>query len=186
MFDSKSKRFAMTLAFLAACLPQMAFADQDEYIVDTSEIGQDTHGVVNSDQFLELGVPSANALRIEGEQSMRLGNLPRAIMVLQRAVELAPLDMDGRILYAEALEKKLIKQKDRDPALYNFIVKQWLFVYKKAEFADHAMQGYGHLVKLTGTAPKRFEKEPKFLSRVLIPEDGSVKVKIGRRPETNI
>lgn len=187
MFDSISKRYTVILGLVAATISPAAFAaDHDDYIVDTSDIGVDTHGVVNSDQFLELGVPSANGLRIEGEQSMRLGNLDRAIMVLQRSVELAPLDMDGRIMYAEALEKKLIKQKDRDPALYNFIIKQWLFVLKKAEFADHSMQGYSHLVKLCGTTPKRWEKEDKFLNRVLIPEDGSAKVQIGRRKETTI
>ncbi|HND69677.1 MAG TPA: hypothetical protein PL112_22910, partial [Candidatus Obscuribacter sp.] len=75
-----------------------------EFIVDTGSIGKSTHGVVHSDQFLELGVPTANSLRIEGEQSLRMGKLDRAIMVLQRSVEMAPMDMDGRILYAEALE----------------------------------------------------------------------------------
>jgi hypothetical protein len=48
------------------------------------------------------------------------------------------------------------------------------------------MQGYSHLVKLCGTTPKRWEKEAKFLNRVLIPEDGSAKVQIGRRKETTI
>ncbi|MBK9278967.1 MAG: hypothetical protein JNN26_15595 [Candidatus Obscuribacter sp.] len=154
-----------------------------EFIVDTGSIGKSTHGVVHSDQFLELGVPTANSLRIEGEQSLRMGKLDRAIMVLQRSVEMAPMDMDGRILYAEALEKKLIKQKDkRDPALYNFVVKQWLFVSKNAEFADQGMQGFQHLYKIAGTVPKKFEKEKKFLERVLIREDGTEKVILGKKP----
>ncbi len=154
-----------------------------EFIVDTSPIGKSTHGVVTSDQFLELGVPTANSLRIEGEQSLRMGKLDRAIMVLQRSVEMAPMDMDGRILYAEALEKKLIKQKEkRDPALYNFVVKQWLFVAKNAEFADQGMQGFQHLYKIAGTVPKKFEKEKKYLERVLIREDGTEKVILGKKP----
>ncbi len=161
-----------------------AMASYDDIVVDTSEIGRSHHGVVNSDQFLELGVPSANGLRIEGEQAMRLGKLDRAIMVLQRSIELAPMDMDGRILYAEALEKKLIRSKPRDPALYNFVVKQWLFVAKSAEFADQGMQGFNHLMKVCGTVPKKWEKEKKFLSRVLIPEDGSAPVQLGRRNVT--
>jgi len=115
-----------------------------------------------------------------------MGNLDRALTVLQRSVEMAPLDMDGRILYAEALEKKLLKQEEKDPILYNFLVKQWLFVYKKSEFADQAMQGLQHLTSLTGTQPKRFESIPKFLVRVLLPEDGSTKVALGgnRAPGT--
>ena len=180
----------ITALVLSTCLTQahgvMANEVEQEFIVDTGAIGKNTHGVVTSDQFLELGVPTANGLRIEGEQSMRLGKLDRAIMVLQRSVEMAPMDMDGRILYAEALEKKLIKQKDRDPALYNFVVKQWLFVAKNAEFADQGMQGFNHLYKIAGTVPKKWEKEKKFLDRVLIPEDGSTKVQLGAKRNTQL
>jgi hypothetical protein len=177
-----SKRLILAAALIASVSPLKALAGEldNEFIVDTSDIGKSTHGVVTSDQFLELGVPTSNGLRIEGEQSMRMGRLDRAIMVLQRSVELSPMDMDGRILYAEALEKKLIKQKDRDPALFNFVVKQWLFVAKNAEFADQGMQGFNHLFKIAGTVPKKWEKEKKFLERVLIPEDGSIKVTLGR------
>jgi hypothetical protein len=152
---------------------------KDDFIMDTSSVGNVTHGVVSSDQFLELGVSSANALRLEGEQALRMGMLDRAITVLQRSVEMAPLDMDGRILYSEALEKKLMKEKDKDPVLYNFTIKQWLFVFKRSEFPDQAFQAYQHISMLTGTAPKRWEKPEKFLARVLLPEDGSTKVALG-------
>lgn len=173
---------AIVIAATAGLAVNANEVDQ-EFIVDTSPIGKSTHGVVTSDQFLELGVPTANSLRIEGEQSLRMGKLDRAIMVLQRSVEMAPMDMDGRILYAEALEKKLIKQKEkRDPALYNFVVKQWLFVAKNAEFADQGMQGFQHLYKIAGTVPKKFEKEKKYLERVLIREDGTEKVILGKKP----
>jgi hypothetical protein len=167
--------WATALACVAPCV-----AKDDDFIMDTDGIGKSNNGVVTSDQFLELGVPTANALRMEGEQSMRIGNLDRALTVLQRSVELAPGDIDGRIMYAEALEKRLLKQKRRDPKLYNFVIKQWLYVAKKAEFVDQQMQGAAHLQGLTGTRPGRWEKEKKFLSRVLIPEDS--KVKIGGAP----
>jgi hypothetical protein len=163
---------------LAVLLAPMAIAD-DGYIMDTSGIGRSHNGVVRSDQFLELGMGSANALRLEGESSLRNGHLDRAITVLQRSVEMAPMDMDGRILYSQALEQKLISQKERNPSLFNFLVKQWLFVAKKAEFADQAMIGRAHLMNLTGVAPKMFEKEPKYLARVLMPEDGSQQVALG-------
>ncbi len=167
---------AMLLAFAAPAL-----ANDSEFIKDTDSIGK-TNGVIMSDQMLELGMVSSNALRIEGEQAMRLGNTDRAIQVLQRSVEMSPLDMDGRILYATALEKKLFRQKkhDRDPKLYNYLVKQWFFIHKKCEFPDQKMQAWQHLTQLTGTAPKLLEREKKYLSRVLIPEDGSVAVQIGK------
>ncbi len=171
---------------LASCLlvaqPFFASArdrDGDDFIKDTSDIGRDFGGVVRSDQFLELGVITPNGLRMEGEQAMRMGNYDRAITVLQRAVEMTPWDMDGRILYAQALERKLMRQRERDPKLYNFLVKQWLFVAKKADFMDQSLQGMNHLAKLTGTSPSKWETAGKFLKRVLIPEDGSVKVALG-------
>jgi len=183
MFHAKTTIDKYLLGLLTvvifACGQALAYED---YVVDTSDVGQDTHGVFTSDQFLELGVPSANGLRLEGENSLKMGKIDRAIMVLQRSVEMAPKDMDGRILYGEALEKKLLRQKDRDPKLFNFVVKQWLFVAKNADYEDQGQQGYNHLYKLTGVVPKRFEKEKKFLEHVLIPEDGSVKVAIGRKP----
>lgn len=170
------------LAFSAAMVLTVPVqAEPEEYIMDTSDIGRSHNGVVRSDQFLELGMQSSSALRIEGENSLRLGDLDRALTVLQRSVELAPLDIDGRIIYAQALEQKLIRQKHRDPGLFNFVVKQWLFVAKKSEFPDQALTGRNHLIHLTGTAPKLFEKEPKYLARVLMPEDGSEQVALGKR-----
>jgi len=166
---------SLVWAAAIACISP-AIARDDDFIMDTDCIGRSNNGVVTSDQFLELGVPTSNALRMEGEQSMRIGNLDRALTVLQRSVEMAPMDIDGRILYAEALEKKLLKQKRRDPKLFNFIVKQWLYVAKKSEFGDQQSIGITHLLGLTGTRPGRWEKEPKFLARVLVPEDEPVKI----------
>ena len=153
---------------------------QPSWIMDTSSIGQDRDGIVNSNQILELGSVNPNALQLEGESALRSGDTDRAIMVLQKTIEMAPMDMDKRMLYAEALEKKLTMQKERDPRLFNFIVKQWLFIAKKAEFPDQSIQARGRLASLTGIRLGMFEKSPKYLEKVLIPEDGSKKVAIGK------
>lgn len=178
------RKIAVLLAvstLLAA--PTWAADDEDaekdkkpNYIRDTSGIGQSRNGVVAADQILELGVLTPNSLQLQAEQSLRMGNLDRALMVLQRSVEMAPLDIEARMTYAQALEQLLTKQKKRDPHLYNFLVKQWLFVAKKAEFPDQKMQAYSKLFDLTGSAPGRFERADKFLARVLLPEDGSIPV----------
>lgn len=174
--------FCLVLAASLMLVAQPSFArdrDSEDFIKDTSEIGKDFGGVVRSDQFLELGVITPNGLRMEGEQAMRMGNHDRAITVLQRAVEMTPWDMDGRILYSQALERKLMRQRERDPKLYNFLIKQWLFVAKKADFMDQSLQGMNHLAKLTGSTPSKWETAGRYLKRVLIPEDGSVKVAMG-------
>ncbi len=152
----------------------------NDFIFDTANVGR-SNGVIISDQLLELGMLSSDGLRLEGEQCIRLGNVDRACMILQKALEMSPGDMDGRILYASALEKKLMKQhsKKRDPKLFNFVVKNWYFIYKKSDFHDQKAQAKNHLEKLAGTLPTRFERPGKYLGRVLIPEDGSVKVLLG-------
>jgi len=174
---------AIVLAALS-CLPAQAQKDDRDFIFDTNRIGRGS-GVIMSDQLLELGMVSSDGLRLEGEQAIRLGNTDRACQLLQKAIEMQPGDFDGRILYASALEKKLMKQKasKRDPKLFNFVVKNWYFVYKKSEFHDQKAQAKSHLEKLVGALPKRMEKPHKYLARVLIPEDGSVKVKIGASKE---
>lgn len=177
-----------TLLISPAAFAASASDDEEkpeDWVMDTSGIGQDRNGVIRNDQILEMGVPTASALQLEGESSLRLGNVDRALVALQRAIELAPMDADKRILYAETLEKKMMAQKikDRDPRLYNFLIKQWMFVSSKADFPDQQMQARTHLGTLTGTAPKMFERPQKYLARVLIPEDGSVPVAIGgQRP----
>ena len=177
----KKAIFGLSLVVLLA----PTVAAKDDWFMDTSSIGKSHNGVVNSDQILELGMSGPNALRLEGEQALRMGHLDKALTVLQRSVEQAPMDIDTRIMYAQALEQKLIGQKQRDPALFNFVVKQWLFVAKKSEFADQTMTGRSHLANLTGVAPRMFESEGKFLARVLLPEDGSEKVALGKTRDVN-
>ena len=135
--------------------------------------------MIMSNQILELGVVTSSALRLQGEQAIRMGNTSRAIQVLQKAVQMNPLDMDGRVLYATALEKKLIAQKERDPRLYNYVLKQWTFVFKHSEFPDQKLQGRNHLINLAGRPPKWHENVKRYLKHVMIPEDGSVRVAFG-------
>lgn len=179
-----SKNILLAMAVLLMTSPVARAADDDEgdsWVMDTSDVGRIHNGALRSDQMFEMGVPTASAMQMEGESSLRLGNLDRAIIALQKSIELAPLDPDKRTLYAEALEKKLMSQKtkDRDPRFYNFVLKQWLFIYQKADFPDQKVQAGGHLVSLTGQAPRMFERPQKYLARVLMPEDGSKPVTIG-------
>jgi hypothetical protein len=161
---------------LVAMTTTNASARSDEFMNNAGQTGHDS-ALVSSDQMLDLGTSTSASLRLEGEQSMRFNNIERAIMVLQKAVEMAPSDMDGHILYAQALEKKLTKQKDRDPVLYNFVVKQWLYVAKKADFLDQSMQGKTHLFQLTGEKLHRWEPEGHYLSRVLMVANPAVATK---------
>jgi hypothetical protein len=157
---------------------------KDNFFDDATAVSKGSQGAVTSDQLLELGTSTADSLRMSGEQYMRMGNVDKAIVSLQKSVEMSPSDMDGRILYATALEKKLKSQEDRDPQLYNFLVKQWLYVQKKADFLNQNAQGQAHLVALTGTSPRKYESRDRFLSRVLVPEDPDARLALNKRKFT--
>lgn len=187
VFGHRLVKVSLALTIMGVLFtPQIGFAKESkpkekkpDYIMDTSGIGKSNNGMIMSNQILELGVVTSSALRLQGEQAIRMGNFDRAIQVLQRSVEMNPLDMDGRVLYATALEKKLIRQKRRDPKLYNYVIKQWTFVFKGSEFDDQKIQGRNHLINLVGRAPKWHENEKRYLNHVMIPEDGSAKVAFG-------
>lgn len=173
---NSKNRIVMLAVLAAATVLQPAPARDSDFSQDTTPISHSEQGLVSSDQILDIGTSTSSALRLEGEQSMRFNNIERAILVLGKSVEMSPADMDGRILFAEALEKKLMRQKTQDPQLRNLVVKQWLYISKKADFMDQKLQGTKHLSNLTGQRPRRFETEDRFLSRVLVPEDGAQKV----------
>ncbi len=166
----------LMLAMLLAMLSQPVLARDNDFSQDTTPIAHSEQALVSSDQLLDIGTSTSSALRLEGEQSMRFNNIDRAVLVLGKSVEMSPADMDGRILYAEALEKKLMRQKTQDPQLHNLVVKQWLYIAKKADYMDQKMQGTKHLSSLTGQRPRMWETEDRFLARVLVPEGSSQQV----------
>ena len=157
-------------------ISQPVLSRDSDFSQDTTPIAHSEQALVSSDQLLDIGTSTSSALRLEGEQSMRFNNIDRAVLVLGKSVEMSPADMDGRILYAEALEKKLMRQKTQDPQLHNLVVKQWLYIAKKADYMDQKMQGTKHLSSLTGQRPRMWETEDRFLSRVLVPEGNSQRV----------
>jgi hypothetical protein len=185
-FAEHGKTFSKSLlaGSVLALLLASGVVAKDNFFEDSTAVSKSNLGAVTSDQLLELGTPTADSLRMSGEQYMRMGNVDKAIVALQKSVEMSPSDMDGRILYATALEKKLKSQADRDPQLYNFLVKQWLYVLKKADYLNQNEQGQAHLVALTGTSPRRYESRERFLSRVMIPEDPDARLALNKRKFT--
>lgn len=153
----------------ASSLPAVA-RDDDEFRMSAGS-HFNGGGTIRSDQLLELGTPTADGLKLQADSATRAGNFDRAIMYLQRAVELSPSDTDARSDYADALEKKLRKQKVRNPKLYNFVLKQWLLIAKQSEFDDEKQKACTHLMGLCGRVPQQYETQKHFLKTVIVIED---------------
>ncbi|MBP9092278.1 tetratricopeptide repeat protein [bacterium] len=155
----------------------------------------------SDDVFTET---SGRSLLLTAKQYMRHHNYNRAIALLSRAVKLDPDDPDIRCLYAEALQEKLSHQVEKDPAVFNLCVRNWLTVvrnevgeekgatYKgigigmgyfqdeeRTTFAKHSLKA------LTGYLPKPWETNDRYLRRVLKPATTSVTATIRMPDETS-
>jgi hypothetical protein len=169
-------RALAVMAAMAAGMAAQAADKTPDWIMDTSDVGTDRNGVIQSHRAMELGIGSPGAMQLMGEETLRSGSLDAALRSLQKAVEMAPGDMDKRTLYAQALQKKLMKQDKKDPAFYNFVVKQWFYVYKHAEYIDQTIEAKQQLKQLCGTVPKPLERSRNYLGRVLLPEEKGTSV----------
>jgi hypothetical protein len=121
---------------------------------------------------------------MEGEQAMHFGDMDRAMAALHKALELNPNNMDSRMMYTQAMESKLHGQSEPDPRLFNAVVKQWVYIYKKAEFQDQKVQAQGHLQSLTGSAPTKITPIQHYLTKVLLPEDAGKQVALDKRDKS--
>ncbi|CAN5614834.1 hypothetical protein BH10CYA1_BH10CYA1_12850 [soil metagenome] len=170
----KIKYHLMVAIAAAGMFSQPSFARDNDFSQDTTPIVHGEQSLVTSDQMLDISTSNSSALRMEGEQLIRVNKIDKAVVVLAKSVEISPADMDGRILYAEALEKKLSQQTTKNPQLHNLAVKQWFYIAKKGNYMDQKVQGLKHLSNICGSKPRLLETEERFLSRVLLPEDQQV------------
>jgi hypothetical protein len=116
---------------------------------------------------------SPTDLRTRASIHLKEGEIDVAIDMVEQAIELQPEDTEGRRIYADALEHKVMAQAERDPHMFNQCVKQWYFLYKNAEYPDNVTLAARHLKDLTGKSPYVWPTAKLYLSRVLLPEAGN-------------
>ncbi len=132
--------------------------------------------------------------------ALRHNNVDEAISLLQQLMETdAEDDLDLHLLYAEALERKLQKTQLEEPSVYNKCVNEWLMVLRNScgeekglnfkgigipglsgNFFDDERQNKArtHLLALTGSLPKVWETNQRFLKRVRRFGEKSVSAKL--------
>ena len=198
----KNSKTVITLTALAltvgtwANAPCLADDDADEF-TPAADSKVRKHRPVVSSEALEIGVTTARSLQAEGERLLATDQVDKAIKVFQRAIDIDSDDIDVRVPYARALEKKLLSQKARDPYIYSQCVEEWLTVMRNgvgeekgmgvhgvsllnldSGFADEERQHLAreHLKKVVGFAPRPWETNAKFMKRAM--EQSSVKGKL--------
>lgn len=154
----------------------------------------------------ELPKGNASSMMMSAEYSTRMGYTEQAIKQSRRALQRDPDDIDLHQQLAEALESKIKTQDERDPYLYNECVKEWLMVLRnevgdeagltwhgigipkmQTLYQDSARGGVAkvHLLELTGSMPKAWETNAKYLKRIAKDADAHVNGKILVKPKTS-
>jgi hypothetical protein len=197
----------LTISLALIFLNRPACAQDMEAQELTPEPEEKEHKAVTNDEMMTMGQVSPKSLTFLAENSLRAGNVDKAIHLLKHALSMDNDDADAHALYAEALERKLRKQDEKDPELFNKCVREWLLVMRNevgeekgigfkglsppglAAFyrdEDHNINAKNHLIKLCGSAPKVWETNTKYLKRVLEKPHAEVAGKVVKAKDTNI
>lgn len=157
-------------------------------------------GVVSNENVMIHKDSTPFSLTVQAQRALKSDHPEHAIKLCRRAMELDPDCAETHQIYAEALERKLAKQPTEDPELFNLCIREWLAVLRNqfgeeagTSFHGIAIPGAGgkfyededrhrparqHLIKLTGTSPKVWETNERFLKRVERAGTTSVSAKI--------
>lgn len=175
---------ALTASFLINLAPARA-NDGPDWLSDPNVLEK---GTVSNDNVMIQKDSSALSLMMQADRALKSDKTDRALELIKRSLELNDDDLDAHMSYALTLERKMATQQIENPSLFNQCVKEWLAVLRNKygeeknetlggigipgldgkEFADEERQGPArhHLVKLTGSAPKLWETDAKYLARV--------------------
>ena len=178
-----NKRFLiLTSMILLFLTPVVALADDED---DSGQLPQGT--VRSTDAILSPHAPADQKLQ-QSEYARLHGYYDLAIKYAQNALIDDPDDIDSHVAYAEALEAKLHRQKQKDFKLFMASVREWLLVSRAErgeekgltnshglgipgmqylyQDSDRHTLGNQHLKALVGWLPKVHETDHKYLDRV--------------------
>ena len=146
-------------------------------------------GVVTSIDAMLMGKAGERSLATAAAYCVESEQYDKAIKLSRRALDKNDDDNEIHQVYAEALEGKLTGQVEKDPALFNQCIQEWLIVLRQErgdeklsyhglsipgmgkfyEDEDRVIPARKHLMKLAGSTPKVWETDAKYLRRVTAP-----------------
>jgi len=172
--------------------------NSDDKAIDRTTTGE-YPGAISSVDAMQLGEVTAPSLRNSADYCLKMGQYDKAIKLARLALEKNFDDNDIHLIYAEALEKKYNKQVEKDPALFNKCVREWLIVLRQEhgderglsykgvtipllgkfyEDEDRVIPAKSHIMSLTGFLPKAWETDERFMKRVGKPVETDVSGKV--------
>jgi tetratricopeptide (TPR) repeat protein len=189
----KIKNLLIGALLVSASLAPSALARDSADEADGSE----AHPVSSMQAFSGSAHQTADGILIGADYTSKDGNYDKAIALLRQAIKKDNDDLDIHLSLAEALENKLKAQDERDQSLFNECVKEWLIVLRNEKGAESGLTFHGlgfmgaryeddlhaglarvHLKDLTGSEPRGWETDARYIKRVCKPANTDVSGKI--------
>ena len=154
------------------------------------------------DEIIDPSKRRSISALISAEMALRSERVDRSIQLARRAMKRDPDDLDVHKALAEALDRKLEYQTDKDPKVFEECVREWLIVLRNGVGMEKGtnFKGLGvfdslfgdedtyiiakqRLKHLTGYVPKPWETNEKYLKRVLRPAETSIRGRILKKSD---
>ncbi len=194
-------RAAVWTVFLSAAWSVQSFNCQPVQAQEDSGVGYYSNGYkpIQNEQFLGMAHNSPETSLFRAELAINREQWGLAVKFLRKSMRGDDDDIDTHKYLAICLEKQMDEQPERDPAMYKECIKEWLIVLrnmkgpekglswknglsptnnKKWEDEQGAMMARQHLTQLTGSEPKRWETNDKFVARITKPAEENVHAKV--------
>lgn len=193
----RSGGIVFAVLFQLGCSSSALAGDGPDWLSEDTKLPK---GVVSNDTVMVKKDSSPFSLILQAQKALRSDKPDLAIDLCRRSLELNNDDADAHMVYAQALERKLGTQANEDPMLFNLCVKEWLSVLRNTYGDEKGVNFHGigipgasgawiededrhrparqHLLKLTGSTPKPWETNEKFLAKVRRSGETSVSGKV--------
>jgi hypothetical protein len=141
---------------------------------------------VRSIEGLQGGADSGEVGDMKSEYLRNSEDVEEAVVAGKRALDKNPDSIESHLVYAQALERKLHFQKQKDPQLFAQCVKEWLIVLRNESGEEKGLSAHGisvfghlmadeshsilakqHLTALCGRGPKGWETDTVYLRKIL-------------------
>jgi hypothetical protein len=199
MKNYKILLLATISVWLGACQTS-AFAmrdDIDQPLPKADNMKGDGPRIQEYDEIVSPDMESASSIANRARHALKNGNVSRAMSLAARAMKMEDDDIDIHMVYAQAMQAKLERQTEKDPELYKKCLHEWMLVYRNEVGMEKGMTFKGinimgnfynddehgnpakkQIIKLTGYAPKPWETDNHFITRMTKQAETAVSAKI--------
>lgn len=199
--QTRRLRIAQLSALVTGACALTMLATQPAQAQDEGGVGyySDGYRPISNDDFLGLARNTPETYLFRAEIAINRQQWAQATKYLRKSMRGNDDDIDVHKYLAICLEKQLDEQTERDEHMFKECVKEWLVVLRNTKGAEKGLafkngisptnnkkwedEGYGimarqHLIELTGSEPKKWESNDKFVARISKPAEENVQAKV--------